>query len=462
MSTRKMLMAAMAAGVIGVRGFAHGQTLVDDNMDSYATDNTVPTDPAISDWTTYKDFSAGPWSFNVGGQPSGTAARGSEWGASNNGIVYDASKVTGSTYADGIAIGVYAGATGDTKEMTYTYTVTSGDVSAIAGVGGGGYVAYNYETVGASIGADGRAVRQQGRFRVNGSTLETATSSYFASGSAFGANPGDEVDMGLRAATVARYTTAVATEANGSVATLGSALVAGDTLAINFRIPQNDDGAVPGGNAKNIGLAVDNLQVFGVAAGDQNADGEVTTLEAFGTINNIGGSFDYTGGDGDGDGVVGTLDAFSAANNIGSYAASAGAVSDGVASLVYDPSTGSLTLEEDGTGIKSIFLTAGPGAYDPAQAVIPAGALSLQNDATTLSWASLLANIAFDGDVIGGAGYLGTGLDIADFAGTQFLYGVDGVIGNQTGDIIVIPEPASLALLGLGGLCLLGRRKRAA
>ena len=60
------------------------------------------------------------------------------------------------------------------------------------------------------------------------------------------------------------------------------------------------------------------------------------------------------------------------------------------------------------------------------------------------------------------------GLDIAVAAGEEFevrLYGwgttQSGGNHHITGTSIVVPEPASLALLGLGGLCLLSRRKRA-
>jgi len=129
--------------------------------------------------------------------------------------------------------------------------------------------------------------------------------------------------------------------------------------------------------------------------------------------------------------------------------------------LVYAPATGAVTLQDaTGQGIKSVYITG--LALNPADAVVPSGALALENDASVLSWASLSANVAFDGDAIGSAGFLPTGLTQSDLSSLSFQYGQVGVIGNQTGGVSVVPEPATLAILGIGGLAGLLRRRRVA
>ena len=90
----------------------------------------------------------------------------------------------------------------------------------------------------------------------------------------------------------------------------------------------------------------------------------------------------------------------------------------------------------------------------------------------TLTQAGSDFNIASSGvDGSGDPNQLATltadGLNIAVDANETFevrLYGWNATVaGNHhiTGTSIVIPEPASLALLGLGGLAMLPRRKRA-
>lgn len=215
------------------------------------------------------------------------------------------------------------------------------------------------------------------------------------------------------------------------------------------------------GNAfRNVLGAIDNVQLMAVAPGDLDASGDVTTLEAFSTINNIGLSgTDYTGGDGDGDGTVETLEAFTAANFIGSYAATTiPDASAAAVALVYDPSDGSVTLSTDGTEIKSLYLE--NLTMDSTKAAIPAGALELTNDGSVLSWASLSANVAGDGAVIGEAGFLALGLTEADFTEAGALYGVVGQTGNIELPVVVVPEPATMSLLAIGGLVALKRRRK--
>jgi len=253
--SRTIITLCLLAPVVALPVPAKAVVVVSDNMDAYVPDS-VPPQPPISDWSSYYQFgAAGPWSFNVAGSPSTTAARGSEWGASNNGHIYDRGN-------GNLAVGVYAGATGDIRVMTYTHTLTAADIAAITSAS---QFQLSFDVVGSVPRLDDRAGRLTGNVvGIGGSLTE---SSYFGTGDGYTSNVAHAlgaVDMGEGGihGGNGHY------HPDGPVQSLTSPIFdlnalgpfsVGDPLALLFEIPENDDGNLAGANAKNIGLAVDNL-----------------------------------------------------------------------------------------------------------------------------------------------------------------------------------------------------------
>ncbi|MGB2824159.1 MAG: PEP-CTERM sorting domain-containing protein, partial [Phycisphaerae bacterium] len=240
-------------------------------------------------------------------------------------------------------------------------------------------------------------------------------------------------------------------------------------------------------------VAVDNVQLVVPPPGDVDGDGKVCFSDAFTVVNNYGvmdldEGNRWASGDFDFDHRVGFSDAFSLVNNYGMdltgapegcaalLGAAGGSHDDGVTSLVYDRDIGLLSIEaDDGVLLKSLEIVIEWGAafsfidlpaFDPGGNAW--GATFVENELDRVGFATLTA---FGGTFLPGDGFvigecLDPGLPLADLE--MFLtirYGMEGSVGTFTGDLIYIPEPCTLLLLGAGGLllsCRLARRRRQA
>ncbi|XAL98912.1 PEP-CTERM sorting domain-containing protein [Phycisphaeraceae bacterium D3-23] len=206
-------------------------------------------------------------------------------------------------------------------------------------------------------------------------------------------------------------------------------------------------------------------------SGDVNLDGDVDIFQGGGqgdiqiVLANLGTGDSLITGDANGDDDVdifqggGQGDIQIVLANLGNTAASGARGTE--ARATYDATTGDLTFSIFGQvqliGVESI------GNVRPGEA---AGSLTLfggavNADATQFDENSIAyffgANQFFDTGEFEIGTVLATGLTESDIV---FEYaGADGQ--SVSGQVIVVPEPGSLALLGLGGLALLRRRRAA-
>ncbi|MEM9420382.1 MAG: PEP-CTERM sorting domain-containing protein [Planctomycetota bacterium] len=211
-------------------------------------------------------------------------------------------------------------------------------------------------------------------------------------------------------------------------------------------------------------------------AGDVNLDGDVDIFQAGGqgdiqiVLANLGTGDSLLTGDANGDDDVDIFQAGGQGDiqivlaNIGGSPAGAATRSSG-ASATYDRETGELTFDILAPGTVQIVGLTSVGNFDtnatPGSLTLFNGAVSttdahLQFDEDTIAY-FFGANNFYDAGSFEIGAVLATGLTENDL---NFEY-TDASGATVSGQVIVVPEPGSLALLGLGGLALIRRRRAA-
>ena len=124
--------------------------------------------------------------------------------------------------------------------------------------------------------------------------------------------------------------------------------------------------------------------------------------------------------------------------------------------LEVDIESGSISLLGNSVNSSGFSISSASGSLTPDLSNSPAPFQGYLSNTTSLASAFSFTGVPIDGVFSLGIGY--------DTQGTQdlvFGYGIAGQAGEVSGIVAYIPEPASLVLIGLGGLALATRRRRA-
>jgi PEP-CTERM motif len=147
-------------------------------------------------------------------------------------------------------------------------------------------------------------------------------------------------------------------------------------------------------------------------------------------------------------------------------ATSEGVKNDGILDFVYDPATGDMKVRYDGDSritaanpLQVIRFKSASGQFLPA-AFQGGGFSNTTADSSTINGTILGAGSLPDGYDLGQI--LAAHMDIAALLPDLTLqWNVSGGgLTLKNGDIIAVPEPATLGLIGIGALGLLARRQR--
>lgn len=212
------------------------------------------------------------------------------------------------------------------------------------------------------------------------------------------------------------------------------------------------------GGHSSVSMLIDRLGLR--LRGDFDRDNDVDVSDVISVVGGFTGSGAtgnwYNDGDTDTDGDVDVSDVISVVGNFTGAAARLTSDTAGVPNLIYDPATGNVALDGDGLTLTAFQLES-LGLFNPANHISPGDADLEEATPSVLSYfvfsgGFTTANI---GDVFP-AGLDLAGLEnmlsTADYAAGL---GSDGVF-----DLLVIPEPSSLTLVGLGGWILFRRSRR--
>lgn len=205
--------------------------------------------------------------------------------------------------------------------------------------------------------------------------------------------------------------------------------------------------------------------------GDTDRDSDVDNVDIGTTTGNFTGSVGAAGGklylDGDMD-FDGDVDNVDIGTVTGAFTGSlAGNLTDtlGVPDLIYDPTTGHVTVDTEGLALTSFQFASGEaGAILAGNYLSPAGCAA---DLFGLSFEQLTDDVIGDSDGLN-VGFTGlhnfgdifpAGMDLAGLEAYLSIafYGTFGA-GSGSFDLAVVPEPATVALLGVGGMWILRRR----
>ena len=212
-------------------------------------------------------------------------------------------------------------------------------------------------------------------------------------------------------------------------------------------------------------VVYDNVTLTRIVAGDTDENDKVEFTDFTTLSNNYLGAAtgqDWSTGDFDGDGDVAFADFVLLSNNWGAtnaapdsaQADSDSAVNAGEAKLIVG-ADGSLSIEGGNVDLNGYSITSASGLLNPdGDNNSSPFTFYISNSATDVTAGNLGTFANVDGLLV-----LDASINPADLGNLDLVFQYGTAAGSITGDVEVVPEPTSLALLGLGGLVLTRRRR---